>query len=421
VLRPLLYGPRERFHLEPVMLSQRASGTGSLAPPDPVEELAAKVLERADPYLGSTWMTRVHIDRASLAWNRDGADAAEVCLAELRAAVQLEALSAEANYALGALEYNRYEEVPTRSAVTHFAVAHGAASRSEHPHPGLVGLALSGLALSLCQLYHRFGDETEPVLRASRTAASMAVAVTRDRVLGQPGGRRALSERGRRRSARFPLRTALEAFALARYAEAFAQHITERREDVARSIPLYESAIRALEEAEVEVPAVLFNNLGYQHLTLAGRLEPGPDAARYRTAAQLFDEAIERAPGLPFAWANRGCIQRLTAEFTAAEASYRRAILEAERAGGTYLQGENELACVLLEAGQAAAAQALHEQAVSRVASGANRAKMRAEYAQVLLLVGHPAAAKEAAELGLTDDPGSLRCRNMSTEAEAAL
>jgi uncharacterized protein YjbI with pentapeptide repeats/tetratricopeptide (TPR) repeat protein len=328
------------FTLPEVAVDQRPSTAPGQAPyPSMVEELAAQVLDVLDPRDSAPWLTRAYVARAMGRWDIQGTAALPECRRDLLAAVAVDPLGPVVNYALGALAYNEYDDEPTRRAIAHFAVAHVSAGRLAPALVGLSGLTLSGLALSYCQLYHRFGVETAGVLACSRTAAGLAVVTARSRLR-------------RRRDPPRIRRNALEGYALARYAEAFAQHITELRDDVRTSIPLYEDAIGTLNRAQVAIPAVLYNNLGYQHMTLAGRMEPGPDKAGYRAARQLFQTAVRHSSELHFGWANLGNVDRLLGDLVAAEASYRRAVEITERNGQKYPQGWNELAWVLLTGGR---------------------------------------------------------------------
>jgi uncharacterized protein YjbI with pentapeptide repeats/tetratricopeptide (TPR) repeat protein len=310
--------PRWRtVHLPPVRLDQRPEcGPGAPAHPSILEELAARVLDAVDPRDGAPWRVRAHLVRAIRRWDVDGPTALAECRRELEIALAGDPRGPAVNYALGALAYNQYEAEPTRRAVTHLAVAYSAAGRLDSSMVGLSGLVLCGLALTHCQLYHRFGEETADVLATSRTAARMAVVTAMAR-------RRRLD---RRRAPRRLRRAALEGFALAKYAEAFAQHITGTREDAAAAIPLYEEAIRVLEEAGLPVRAVLYNNLGFQHMVVAGRFERGSDVESYRKAGEMFDRALQLNPELHFVWANLGNMHRLRAQWKDAERCYSEAL-----------------------------------------------------------------------------------------------
>jgi tetratricopeptide (TPR) repeat protein len=216
-------------------------------------------------------------------------------------------------------------------------------------------------------------------------------------------------------------RNATEGYALARYSEAFAHHVTEEEDDVKSSIPIYQDAIDTLRGADVAVPPILYNNLGYQYMTLAGLKERGSDTATYRVARQLFEKAVETFPDLHFAWANLGNVDRLLGNPAAAEKSYRRALDIVARDGGKYPPGWNELACVLLEfGGRDTEAWQAHRQALTDASSPAVRAKLRAEFAQSLVLVGQPEAAVEVAEQGLAEDADNRFCRRALEEARSA-
>lgn len=401
VLRPVLVRPWRSVTLPEVPVDQRPSRlNGEVLYPSAVEQLAAHVLDALDPRDGAPWQVRAYVVRAVKLWEAHGSAAVDDCRRVLQAAVAGDPLGPVVNYALGALAYNQYEEQSTRQGIRHFAVAYSAAGRLGDSLAGLAGLVLCGLALTHCQLYHRFGEETVDVLASSRTAARMAVATSSARL--RRLDRRHVPPRVRR--------AAVEGYALARYAEAFAQHVTWRREDASAAIPLYGEAIGALERAGLPVPAVLYNNLGYQYMTVAGRLERGPDEESYRTARALFDTAVRCAPDYHFGWANLGNLHRLRGDWDDAEQCYREALRITERRGQTYPPGWNELACVLVEAGRDIDADHCHRQALAVATASPLRARFRAEYGHSLLLVGRIPDARASAERGLEEDPGNSHC-----------
>jgi uncharacterized protein YjbI with pentapeptide repeats/tetratricopeptide (TPR) repeat protein len=394
-------------HLPPVRLDQRPEcSSGDPAHPSVLEELAARVLDAVDPRDGAPWRVRAHLVRAIRRWDAGGPTALAECRRELEFAIAGDPRGPAVNYALGALAYNQYEAEPTRRAVTHLAVAYSAAGRLDSSMVGLSGLVLCGLALTHCQLYHRFGEETADVLATSRTAARMAVATATAR-------RRRVD---RRRAPRRLRRAALEGFALAKYAEAFAQHITGTREDAAAAIPLYREAIGVLEGAGLPVRAVLYNNLGFQHMVVAGRFERGSDVESYRMAGEMFDRALRVNPELHFVWANLGNMHRLRGQWNDAERCYLKALEITKRLGTAYPQGHNELAQVLAEAGRAAEATESHGQALDTADSPTLRARFRAEYGRSLLLVGKVSEARKSAEIGLKEDPDNPHCRELMDE-----
>ena len=261
------------------------------------------MLDVLDPRDGAPWPVRAKVARAIKRREAGETDMA-ACSRELLAAAASDPWGPVVNYALGALSYNQYEAGSTREAVRRFATAYSAADRIGASLDGLVVVILSGLALANCQLYHRFGDDGPKVLAMSRTAAAIAVATAEARC-------ERVRKKGRWRTSPDLRRTAAEGLALATYAQAFAQHLTAKREDAAAAIPLYERAIAALEGVDVEVPAVLYNNAGYQHMTVAGHFERGPDRDSYRRAEELFKKAVKVHPDLHFAWANLGNLHRL--------------------------------------------------------------------------------------------------------------
>jgi tetratricopeptide (TPR) repeat protein len=379
---------------------------GEPEPLSVVEELAARVLDAVDPRDGAPWWVRAHLVRAIKRWDAQEPGALVECQRELETALRGDPLSPAVNYALGALGYNQYEAEPTRRAVTHLAVAYSAVGRLDASMAALSGLVLCGLALTHCQMYHRFGDETADVLATSRTAARMAVgtaAARRERLAGWFAPRRLR-------------KAALEGFALAKYAEAFAQHITGTCEDAAAAIPLYEESIGLLEGARLPVRAVLYNNLGFQHMEVAGRFERGPDVESYETAGRMFRKAAEVFPDLYFAWANLGNMHRLRGEWDDATRCYLKSLEISKGLGTVYPQGHNELANVLAEAGREPEAAESHQRALDVAGSPSLRAKFRAEYGRSLLLVGRMHDARLSAELGMAEDPDNLHCRKLMDE-----
>lgn len=396
--------------LPPVALTNRPV-TAVTGPPYPsaVEELCARALNEIDPRDGAPWLARAYVVHSVRRWDADGRAAGAECRRALIAAQGDDPLGPVVNYALGALAYNDYDADLMRASIHYFAVANASAGRLGDAMEGLAGLCLTGMALAYSQLYHRFGMESEDVVTSGRTTAEMAVDTTRRRLM-RPG----LTPVVRR--------NASEGYALALYAQAFATHMTQREEDVRQSIPLYEEAIATLEGAGLPVPAVLYNNLGYQHMTLEGLKEPGPDATkRYEKARALFERSVTVYPDLHFGWANLGNVDRLLRNPAAAEDSYRQALEICARTGTRYPQGWNELACVLLQLGKRdEEALESHRMALAATDSPSVRARLRAEYAESLVLVGKTAEAATVAEQGLAEDPDNRYCLVALTEARSA-
>ncbi len=396
--------------LPPVALTNRPATSVTGTPyPSAVEELCARVLNEIDPRDGAPWLARAYVVHSVRRWDAEGRAAGAECRRALIAAQGDDPLGPVVNYALGALAYNNYDADLMRDSIDYFTVANASAGRLGEAMKGLAGLCLTGMALAYSQLYHRFGMESEDVVTSGRTTAEMAVDITRRRLM-RPGLPPVV------------WRNASEGYALALYAEAFATHMTQREEDVRESIPLYEEAIARLEDAGLPVPAVLYNNLGYQHMTLEGLKEPGPDATkRYEKARALFEQSVTVFPDLHFGWANLGNVDRLLRNPAAAESSYRQALEICARTGTRYPQGWNELACVLLQLGKRNdEALESHRMALAATDSLSVRARLRAEYAESLVLVGKVTEAATVAEQGLAEDPGNRYCLVALTEARSA-
>jgi tetratricopeptide (TPR) repeat protein len=391
-------------------LTNRPETSGAGTPyPTAVEELCARALNEIDPRDRAPWSARAYVVHALRRWDADGKVASAECRRSLIAAEGDDPLGPAVNYALGALAYNEYDADLMRASIDYFTVANASAWRLGEAMEGLVGLCLTGMSLAYSQLYHRFGTESEVVVTSGRTTAEMAVDITRRRLK-----RRDLTPILRR--------NASEGYALALYAQAFATHMTQGEKEVRDSIPIYEAAIATLEGAGLPVPAVLYNNLGYQHMTLEGLKEPGPDATkRYETARALFERSVTVYPDLHFGWANLGNVDRLLRNPTAAEDSYRRALEICARNGIRYPQGWNELACVLLQlGGRDDEARESHKLALAATDSSSVRARLRAEYAESLVLVGKTTEAAIVAEQGLAEDPDNHYCLVALTEARSA-
>ena len=396
--------------LPPVALTDRLTLSVTGTPyPSAVEELCARALNEIDPRDGAPWSARAYVVHALRRWDAGGRAADAECRRALIAAQGDDPLGPVVNYALGALAYNEYDADLMRASIDYFTVANASAGRLGEAMEGLVALCLTGMALAYSQLYHRFGIESEDMVTSGRTTAEMAVDTARRRLM-RPG----LTPVVRR--------NASEGYALAIYAQAFATHMTQREEDVRESIPLYEDAIATLEGAGLPVPAVLYNNLGYQHMTLEGLKEPGPDATRrYERARALFEQSVTVYPDLHFGWANLGNVDRLLRNPAAAEDSYRQALEICARIGTRYPQGWNELACVLLQLGKRDdEANESHRKALAATDSASVRARLRAEYAESLVLVGKVTEAAAAAEQGLAEDPDNHYCLVALTEARSA-
>jgi tetratricopeptide (TPR) repeat protein len=407
-IRATLTSRKATVSLPEVPLDNRPIATGGQAEyPNPAEELATRILDLLDPKDGAPWRARLHVSRAMRRWDLDPAGAASACQRELLAAQTIDPLGPVVNYALGALAYNRYTAESTERSIDHFDVANAPSNRLVPQLAGLRALSLTGAALANCQLYHRFGFESANVLDTARNSATMAAEVARNRL-----DQKTLSRQERR--------NATEGKALAQYAEAFSQHITEEYADVQISIPLYEAAIATLRTAHLAVPPVLYNNLGYQHMTLAGLRKRGSDRNRYLKAKGYFQKAIAQSPEFHFAWANLGNVDRMLGEPGAAEASYRKALELAAQQGIEYPPGWNELACVLLKLGgrDAEAAQA-HEKALNLAGNAATRAKLHADYGQSLIMLNRLQEGIAIAQLGMDEDPGNRHCLRTQAEAEA--
>jgi Tfp pilus assembly protein PilF len=373
-------------------------------------EVAAKIWAAVVPDLPvSGWRSAAGFGRGLLAW-ADAIERSQTMSEEDFAAARADIASAlhgdERNpvvhYNLGALLYERYQEGLTEAAIGHFTVAFSSSFHSDDVATLFVaGLSLTGLSLSYAQLYHRFARTSDEVLVNCRLTARRAVEMLTH--LAQETGDPVF----------------VPPLLRARHAEAFSLHVTEEPADIAAAIAIYETAIAGWVELEGSAPAVLWNNLGYQHMALEGRDEPGCDPEAYERAASLFRRALEVESDFEMAWANLGNVQRLLKRHAEAEQSYRRALAAAAAQGRKYPPAHIEMARVFLEQGRADEAEDEYRAALDLCESPAAAAKVHGEWADALRGVNQDRLAVAAARRGLSTWPGEQRCRSVLEKLQA--
>ncbi|MCB0964922.1 MAG: tetratricopeptide repeat protein [Acidimicrobiales bacterium] len=356
----------------------------------------------------TTWQAAADLGRGVLARaaaveaNRTlPAEEFEEVRAHLTSALAREPRNPVIHYNLGSLLYERYEEAFMHEAIRHFTVAFSASFRDDDPGTTLVaGLALTGHSLAYSQLFHRFGQSDDEVLVNARIAARRAVEMLEELAsrTGSPAIRRAVLRAG--------------------HAEAMSLHVTEDERDIEDAIAIYEDLVRRW-EAFGGPPAVLVNNLAYQHMAFEGRDEPGCNPETYERAARLFERALEIQPDFEMAWANLGNVHRLLKRYDDSERDYREAIAAVERQGKRYPPAHIEFARLLLERGDLAAAEAEYEVALAQTESPSSEAKIHGDWADALRALNQDAAARAAAERGLALWPEEHRCSSVLAKLDA--
>jgi tetratricopeptide (TPR) repeat protein len=266
------------------------------------------------------------------------------------------------NYNLGALLYARYVESDTRQAIEHYLKA------AEADEPKWRALALAGLAMSYCQLIHRYGY---PLVPSSGQAGEAS--------------RRAME-----------LRPDLEEVA---FAQGFALQVAGQFDDAIRA---YERTLTlpGHTKPEIRFRSFALNNAGWIRMKNKGD---------HQGAREAFESALELWPKNKMSYANLGELCRRALDLDGAIRCYERAMqLDPE-----YINGANELGMIYLEMARGdahhqrerlSAAISWHRRSLSLITGDSKRqeATVRASFADRALELGFPGLAEEAKQ----DDSG---------------
>jgi tetratricopeptide (TPR) repeat protein len=264
------------------------------------------------------------------------------------------------NFNLALLCYGKFDAEYNERALVMFDKA----TRTANLH--LKGLAKIGLARCYCQEYHRFGQQTQVVLDKARATSAEAVELIKQ---AMREARKADAERLKYDYAR------------ALYCRAFAQHVTEKPEDIERGVRDY---LEVIDITKPNVPDFVYNNLGYILMAKRGRFEPYGGPSDYDEAARYLNLALEQEPSQKMALANLGNVERLKGNYREAIGRYR----EALEIDPNYANGWNEFAWVYLEAAQPDKAEAAHKKALSLASSPDHQYDIKENYARILYHVG---------------------------------
>lgn len=224
-----------------------------------------------------------------------------------------------ATYYLGLVKYYNYSNDANKRARELFQRS----ARTQNDR--LRALATMGVARTLCQDYHRYGNQTEDVRLDARDAANRAVEMARQ-----------LRESDDQEDA---YRILLgEAYS----AQAFSWHITERADHIAEAIPCYERSFAELAE---DAPAVSLNNYALMLQARCGRWKyDSKHEETYDRIVKHCEEALRRDPRYKFALANIGQVHLLRRNFEKAEAAY----FDAIKVDAGYANAHSELSRVYL-------------------------------------------------------------------------
>jgi tetratricopeptide (TPR) repeat protein len=247
-----------------------------------------------------------------------------------------------ANYNCGTLLYSRYMETDTKQAIVLFERA------AEAGEPTWRALALAGLAMSYCQLVHRYNYPSVPSAGQAGEASRRAIALAPD----------------------------LEEVA---FAEGFALQVAGRFDDAIRA---YERTMTLAGDTQLErrLRSFAMNNAGW--ILMVEKGDP-------RGAKDGFERALELWPYNKMSYANLGDLHRRARDLDGAVRCYEKAMeLDPE-----YINGANELGMIYIDkAGNDASqrdewlrlAMSWHKCALSLISEGSERqeASVRARFAK---------------------------------------
>lgn len=378
-------GKKDKVQLDPA----RRSGFVDKDIDGVAEEVSLKILMLLSDDVGTnSWEALKHITEALENWPPTTIKAQEAddrfaeSLENLKLAAEKDKTCPLVNYNLALIYYYEYSDIQMSEAIRHFDLStHTQIDRFDY-------LGQIGIARCYCQNYHRLGKQTPKDLSRAREAAAEAVELIKKE----------------------KVRLGLEDwtghirvdYARAKYCQAFAQHVTEKDDDIDNGVRLYleilemychpvvdnifrypgdlKAAIATLKDKKLEVPAVIYNNLGYILMTRGGRFERKNEQSDeyYRHAKEFFKLTFKRDPNYKFARANLGNLERLDGNYDQAVYQYDIAIDLDEK----YVNGYSERSWVHLEFGHPDKAQKDHNKAVDYAAESSHKSKVKEYYAR---------------------------------------
>lgn len=360
-------------------------------------ELALKVIVHQSPdMIIKNWEVLDKFTDALKIWPTDTAvthfseEKFEETEAALLAAQEHDLSNPLINYNLALLYYSQFKEKSNENATDLF----DRATRTRNIH--LKGLATIGLARCHCQKYHRFGQQTQGVLKQARDKARAAVEYI---------------EQAKRAASKADAAHMSFDYARALYCQAFAQHITEKPEDIDRGAEYYRKSI---DITKPNVPDFVYNNLGYILTAKVGRFELRGDPADYDIAVHYLYKALEQEPRHKMALANLGNVARLRGDYKEALRRYD----EALEIDPNYANGWNEKAWVHLAAGELDEARNAHQKALNLADSADHGNDIKENYARVLYSIGHYEEALRLAHKVQNAEPNKVTINEWLAEVE---
>jgi tetratricopeptide (TPR) repeat protein len=370
------------------------------------EEVSLKLLMLLSDEVGTkTWEVLKHITDALENWPPTTIKAQEAddrfaeSLKNLKLAVEKEEKKdipcPLVHYNLALIYYYEYSDDNMSEAISHFDVS----TRSQNHRFDYLGQI--GLARCYCQNYHRLGKQTPNDLSRAREAAAEAVELIKN-------------EKKRLGLKKWTGHLKVD-YARAKYCQAFAQHVTEKDDDLDNGLEIYleilemycpsvddnflrypgdlKAVIDALKDKKPEVPAVIYNNMGYILMARGGRFERKNEQSDeyYRHAKEFFKLSLKRDPNYKFARANLGNLERLNGDYDQAINHYKFAIDLDEK----YVNGYSERSWVHLESGHSDDAQKDHIKAVCYASESSHKSKVKEYYARAHWRIEKYKKAKE--------------------------
>ena len=378
-------GKKDMVQLEPA----RRSGVVAENIDGAAEEVSLKILMLLSEDVGTnSWEALKYTTEALANWPPTTIKAQEAdegfaeSLEKLKLAAEKDKISPLVNYNLALIYYSEYSDQQMSEAIRHF----DRSTRTQINRFAYLGKI--GLARCYCQNYHRLGKQTPKDLSTAREAAAEAVELIK-------------KEKVKLGLEEWTGHIKVD-FARAKYCQAFAQHVTEKDDDIDNGVKLYleilemycqlvadnifcypgdlKAAIDTLKDKKPKVPAVIYNNLGYILMARGGRFERKNDQSDqyYRNAMEFFELTLSKDPNYKFAMANLGNLERLEGNYKKAIEYYDNAIESDEK----YVNGYSERSWVHLQFGHHDKAQKDHHKAVEYAAESSHKSKVKEYYAR---------------------------------------